>query len=189
MGKKPLTKNQVQKIRELVKNKPLQELLLNLSVDLMLRSSDLLALRVSDVINKNGSIKSEVKVRQKKTGRLTLPLPLSITSLRAITKHLSGKPLDDYIFKGQMYYCTKKPITSQQYARIVKGWVGNIGIDDVSQYSTHSMRKTKASVIYMETKDVEACRRLLGQSSVIATSAYLGVTDNSALKLAKLTMV
>ena len=41
----------------------------------------------------------------------------------------------------------------------------------------------------METKDVEACRRLLGQSSIIATSAYLGVTDDSALKLAKSTII
>ena len=189
MGKKPLTKIQIQKIRQLVENKPLQELLLNLSVDLMLRASDLLALRVSDVITKNGSIKTEVKVKQKKTGKSTLPIPLSKTSLRAIAKHLSGKPLDDYIFKGQMYNFTKKPITSQQYARIVKSWVNSIGVDDLSPYSTHSMRKTKASVIYMETKDVEACRRLLGQSSVIATSAYLGVTDDSALKLAKSTII
>ena len=99
------------------------------------------------------------------------------------------KDLDDYIFKGQMYACTKKPITSQQYARIVKGWLSSIGVSDVSDYSTHSMRKTKASVIYTETKDVDAVRRLLGQSSVIATSAYLGVTDNSALKLAKSTVL
>ena len=100
-----------------------------------------------------------------------------------------NKPLDDYIFKGQMYYCTKRPITSQQYARIVKGWLTSIGVADVSDYSTHSMRKTKASVIYTETKDVDAVRRLLGQSSVIATSAYLGVTDNSALQLAKSTVL
>ena len=88
-----------------------------------------------------------------------------------------------------MYYCTKRPITSQQYARIVKGWLTSIGVADVSDYSTHSMRKTKASVIYIETKDVDAVRRLLGQSSVIATSAYLGVTDNSALQLAKSTIL
>ena len=93
---KPLTKIQIQKIRQLVENKPLQELLLNLSVDLMLRASDLLALRVSDVITKNGAIKTEVKVKQKKTGKSTLPIPLSKTSLRAISKHLSNKPLDDY---------------------------------------------------------------------------------------------
>ena len=47
------------------------------------------------------------------------------------------------------------------------------------------MRKTKASVIYDKTKNVDAVRRLLGQSSVTATSAYLGVTDESALDFAR----
>ena len=47
------------------------------------------------------------------------------------------------------------------------------------------MRKTKPSVIYQRTNNVDAIRRLLGQSSVTATSAYLGVSDNSALELAR----
>ena len=51
MGKKPLNENQVRSLRKLVKDKPLHELLLNISVDLMLRSSDLLSLRVSEGCN------------------------------------------------------------------------------------------------------------------------------------------
>ena len=51
-------------------------------------------------------------------------------------------------------------------------------------FSTH-MRKTKPSVIYDQTHNVDTVRRLLGQSSVTATSAYLGVSDNSALELAR----
>ena len=58
MGKKPLLKKQVKTLRNHVRGKPLQELLLNLGVDLMLRSSDLLNLRVSDVISKSGTIKT-----------------------------------------------------------------------------------------------------------------------------------
>ena len=57
-------------------------------------------------------------------------------------------------------------------------------MEDVADYSTHSVRKTKSSVIYDRTKNVDAVRKLLGQSSVTATSAYLGVTDESALDLA-----
>ena len=60
-----------------------------------------------------------------------------------------------------------------------------LGVEDVSKFSTHSMRKTKSSVIYQKTKNVDAVRRLLGQSSVTATSAYLGITDESALDLAR----
>ena len=60
-----------------------------------------------------------------------------------------------------------------------------LGVEYVSDYSTPSIRKTKSSVIYDRTKNVDAVRRLLGQSSVTATSAYLGITDESALDLAR----
>ena len=94
------------------------------------------------------------------------------------------KPQNEFIFKGQKAY-TGKPITIQQYARIIKGWMSDLGIEDTSNFSTHSMRKTKATVIYNKTKNIDAVRRLLGQSSVTATSAYIGVKDNSALELAR----
>ena len=185
MGKKPINKKQVQTIRKIISGNPLHELLLNLSVYLMLRSSDLLSLKVSDVISQSGEVRSEVKVKQKKTGKTTLNIPLSQLSQDTIKDHLSGRDLSDYIFTGNKSNYTRKPITTHQYARIVKDWMSKIGIDDVSHYSTHSMRKTKASLIYSQTHDVESVRRLLGQSSVTATSAYLGVSDESALKLAK----
>ena len=64
MGKKPLNEQQVKTLRKLVVEKPLHSLLLNLGIDLMLRSSDLLSLRVKDVLNESGSVKTEVKVKQ-----------------------------------------------------------------------------------------------------------------------------
>ena len=66
MGKKPLNENQVRSLRKLVSGKPLHELLLNLSVDLMLRGSDLMNLKVSDVISENGKVKTEVMVKTEK---------------------------------------------------------------------------------------------------------------------------
>ena len=64
-----------------------------------------------------------------------------------------------------------------------------LGIEDVDRYSTHSLRKTKPTVIYDRTKNVDAVRRLLGQSSVTATQSYLGVSDDSALELARTIIV
>ena len=78
-----------------------------------------------------------------------------------------------------------KQAIETDWPKIVKKWMHSIGVEDVSQYSTHSLRKSKPTVIYNRTKNVDAVRRLLGQSSVTATSAYLGVTDNSALELAR----
>ena len=185
MGKKPINKKQVQTIRKIISGNPLHELLLNLSVDLMLRSSDLLSLKVSDVISQSGEVKSEVKVKQKKTGKPTLNIPLSKNSINSIKKHLVDRDLDSYIFVGNKSHYTKSPITQKQYSRIVKNWMSSLGVEDVINYSTHSIRKTKSSEIFKQTQNVEVCRRLLGHANITATSQYLGLEDSDALEVAR----
>ena len=185
MGKKPLSRKQVMALRVITQHKALQTPLLNLSVDLMLRSSDLLSLKVGDVLTESGEVRDTVVIRQKKTSKGTIELPLSDDSKRCIIQHLLGRPREDYIFTGQKYHLTRKPICTQTYARIVKKWMRQLSVSDVSRYSTHSMRKTKASIIYEKTGNVEVVRRLLGHKSVINTSAYLGVEDADATELAR----
>ena len=104
MGKKPLSEIQVKALRKLVAGNPLHELLLNIGIDLMLRGSDLLNLKVGDVMNESGTIKKEVQIKQKKTKKSTLRLPLSENSIKSIKKHLSDKPLEEFIFIGQKRY-------------------------------------------------------------------------------------
>ena len=185
MSKRPITSAQVKTLRNNVKGKPLQELLLNLGVDLMLRSSDLLNLKVSVVVSDSRKVKSEVKVKQKKTGKTTLNIPLSKNSINSINKHLVDRDLDSYIFVGNKSHYTKSPITQKQYSRIVKKRMSSLGVENVNDYSTHSLRKTKPSEIFKQTQNVEVCRRLLGHSDVSATSAYLGIQDSDALEVAK----
>ena len=185
-GKRPLSERQVKSLRKLVEGNELHELLLNLSVDLMLRGGDLLRLRVSDVLTESGTVKSEVKVKQQKTKKTTLSIPLSKNSINVIKKYIVGRDLDDFVFRSQFSHFTNKPLSIFQYSRIVKKWMGeHLGLDDVSSFSTHSLRKTKSSVIYQKTQSVEIVRRLLGQSSVTATSAYLGIEDSDALEVAR----
>ena len=185
-GKRPLSERQVKSLRKLVEGNELHELLLNLSVDLMLRGGDLLQLRVSDVLTESGTVKSEVKIKQQKTKKTTLSIPLSKNSINVIKKYIVGRDLDDFVFRSQFSHFTNKPLSIFQYSRIVKKWMGeHLGLDDVSSFSTHSLRKTKSSVIYQKTQSVEIVRRLLGQSSVTATSAYLGIEDSDALEVAR----
>ena len=185
-GKKPLSERQVKSLRKLVEGNELHELLLNLSVDLMLRGGDLLRLRVSDVLTESGTVKSEVKIKQQKTKKTTLSIPLSKNSINVIKKYIVGRDMDDFVFRSQFSHFTNKPLSIFQYSRIVKKWMGeHLGLDDVSSFSTHSLRKTKSSVIYQKTQSVEIVRRLLGQSSVTATSAYLGIEDSDALEVAR----
>ena len=185
-GKRPLSERQVKSLRKLVEGNELHELLLNLGVDLMLRGGDLLRLRVSDVLTESGTVKSEVKIKQQKTKKTTLSIPLSKNSINVIKKYIVGRDMDDFVFRSQFSHFTNKPLSIFQYSRIVKKWMGeHLGLDDVSSFSTHSLRKTKSSVIYQKTQSVEIVRRLLGQSSVTATSAYLGIEDSDALEVAR----
>ena len=185
-GKRPLSERQVKSLRKLVEGNELHELLLNLSVDLMLRGGDLLRLRVSDVLTESVTVKSEVKIKQQKTKKPTLSIPLSKNSINVIKKYIVGRDMDDFVFRSQFSHFTNKPLSIFQYSRIVKKWMGeHLGLDDVSSFSTHSLRKTKSSVIYQKTQSVEIVRRLLGQSSVTATSAYLGIEDSDALEVAR----
>ena len=185
-GKRPLSERQVKSLRKLIEGNELHELLLNLSVDLMLRGGDLLRLRVSDVLTESGTVKSEVKIKQQKTKKTTLSIPLSKNSINVIKKYIVGRDMDDFVFRSQFSHFTNKPLSIFQYSRIVKKWMGeHLGLDDVSSFSTHSLRKTKSSVIYQKTQSVEIVRRLLGQSSVTATSAYLGIEDSDALEVAR----
>ena len=184
-GKKPLSEKQVKSLRKLVEGNPLHELLLNLSVDLMLRGSDLLNLKVADVLTESGKVKTEVKIRQKKTGKTTLLMPLSKNSINVIKKHIVGRDKDDFVFRSSFSHFTKKPLSIFQYSRIVKKWMTMLGKEDISEYSTHSIRKTKSSVIYQKTQNVEIVRRLLCHSNSSATVNYLGIEDSDALDVAR----
>jgi len=75
-------------------------------------------------------------------------------------------------------------ISTGQYRVLVKKWVGYARLDP-AVYSSHSLRRTKAAYIYEQTRNVEAVRELLGQSTISATSAYLNVGKHRALEIAK----
>jgi len=75
-------------------------------------------------------------------------------------------------------------ISTTQYRKLVKKWVSYARLDPAA-YSSHSLRRTKAALIYEQTRNVEAVRELLGQSTVAATSAYLNVGKRRALEIAK----
>ena len=72
------------------------------------------------------------------------------------------------------------------YANIVKKWVSTLGLD-FTQYGTHSLRRTKASLIYAKTKNLRAIQLLLGHSKLQSTIEYLGVEIEDALSISEST--
>ncbi|PPC79701.1 MAG: integrase, partial [Methylotenera sp.] len=79
-------------------------------------------------------------------------------------------------------------LSTRQYARIVHKWVKLIGLDP-SNYGTHTMRRTKASLIYRRTKNLRAVQLLLGHTKLESTVRYLGIEVDDALEIAEQTEV
>ena len=70
---------------------------------------------------------------------------------------------DDYLFPSRLH--ASPHICTREYARLLRGWVKDIGLD-WTEYGTHSMRRTKATLIYRRTKNLRAVQLLLGHSKL-----------------------
>ena len=156
--------------------------LFNLALDSKLRGCDVVSLKVEDIAP-HGYTADRSTVRQKKTGR---PVKFEITELTRQT-------VDDYIFaerksSGEFLFSGhhKKGtnLTTRQYARLVKEWVASIGLDP-SVFGTHSLRRTKATLIYRRTGNLRAVQLLLGHTKVESTVRYLGIEVDDAIELAE----
>lgn len=160
--------------------------LFNLAIDSKLRSCDLMKLRVRD-ISHSERIAARANIVQQKTQR---PVQFEITeqtreSLVAWIRYAHLRS-DDFLFRSRLHGSCH--LSTRQYARIVRGWVNEIGLDPVA-YGTHTMRRTKASLIYRRTKNLRAVQLLLGHTKLESTVRYLGIEVDDALEMAEQTEV
>ncbi|MEK6249994.1 MAG: tyrosine-type recombinase/integrase, partial [Planctomycetales bacterium] len=81
-------------------------------------------------------------------------------------------------------HTTSPHLSTRQYARIVESWVSWIGLDPAS-YGTHSLRRTKATLIYRRTKNLRAVQLLLGHTNLDSTVRYLGIEIDDALEISE----
>lgn len=93
-----------------------------------------------------------------------------------------GGSVNDHVFPSRVDYLGH--LSTRQYARLVDEWVTAIGLDS-REYGTHSLRRTKASMIYKATGNLRAVQILLGHSKIENTVRYLGVDIDDALVLAE----
>jgi integrase len=151
-------------------------------LDSKLRGCDLVKLLVRDVSN-GAEILPRAQVIQQKTKR---PVMFEITkkTREAIADWIRFKQLNslDYLFQSRRN--PKDHITTRHYARLVKKWVSSIGLDGTA-YGTHSLRRTKPTIIYRQTKNLRAVQILLGHTNLESTVRYLGVEVDDALELSE----
>jgi len=186
--KAPLKPKDIWAIRvRLQMHERLRELaLLNLGIDSKLRAGDLVGLRVRDVCH-GDRVAARAMVLQQKTQR---PVQFEITppareALQSWIKW-AGLKSENFLFPSRV---GKSPhLGTRQYARIVDNWLEEIGLDPAG-YGTHSIRRTKASLIYRRTKNLRAVQLLLGHTKLESTVRYLGIEVDDALEIAEQTEV
>ena len=153
----------------------------NLAIDSKLRGCDLVSLMVEDVAP-HGHATDRATVRQKKTGK---PVRFEMTehTREAVDQYLrvAGKQPGEFLFPGRGGH---RCMTTRQYARLVSMWIASIGLDP-RFFGTHSLRRTKATLIYRRTGNLRAVQLLLGHTKIESTVRYLGIEVDDALAIAE----
>jgi len=165
-----------------IEGRILELALFNLAIDSKLRGCDVVAVKVEDVAP-NGHAVARATVRQKKTGR---PVRFELTeqTRQSVDAYLrvAGKKAGEFLFMSR-----RRPgegMTTRQYARFVSEWIAGIGLDP-RVFGTHSLRRTKATLIYRRTGNLRAVQLLLGHTEVESTVRYLGIEVDDALAVAE----
>ncbi len=153
----------------------------NLAIDSKLRGCDVVALKVEDIAPGGYTI-ARATVRQRKTGRL-VKFELTDQTREAVDDYLraTGKKPGEFLFTGSG---RAGSMTTRQYARLVSRWVASIGLD-ANLFGTHSLRRTKATLIYRRTGNLRAVQLLLGHTKIESTVRYLGIEVDDALAIAE----
>lgn len=169
-----------------IANKDRDLALFNLAIDSKLRACDLTKLRVRDIAY-GDHVSTRAIVMQQKTQR---PVQFEITAQTRTSVEAwiraARRRNDDFLFPSRARRSAH--ISTRQYARILKTWVTTIGLDP-TLYGTHTLRRTKASLIYRRAKNLRAVQLLLGHTKLESTVRYLGIEVDDALEMAEQTEV
>jgi integrase len=186
--KRPLTQKQIWAVRFFLdrEGRVRDRALFDLAIDSKLRGCDLVKIKIGDLVS-GADIRTRAIVIQQKTGK---PVQFELTadvraSLLAWFERRGGTAYD-YAFPSLVDHAGH--LSTRQYARLVDEWVEAVGLRR-AEYGTHSLRRTKASMIYKATGNLRAIQILLGHTKIENTVRYLGVDIEDALILAERTEI
>lgn len=186
-AREPFTVQHIQTlVTHLQKEQNYRELaLLMTSVDAMLRVSDLLQLKVSDIFNRQGQVRSHIGKTQQKT-KQAVQLMLTDATLDALATYaqVSQKQHADFWFTSHRRGYTQQALSPNAVRTLVKDWATYLKLP-TDNYSAHSLRRTKPTFLYQQGVPIETIALLLGHRDVTSTIRYLGLDQQTAQHLAR----
>ena len=160
--------------------------LFDLALDSKLRGCDLVRVKISDIAL-HGAVQTRATVTQRKTGR---PVQFELTEQTRTSVlawlQIRGNRSPEYLFPSRVD--RSGHLSTRQYARLVDEWMSLIGLDPKA-YGTHSLRRTKAALIYKRTGNLRAVQLLLGHTKLESTVRYLGIEVDDALTISEQTEI
>lgn len=174
--KRGFSTEQLDTLRASLSSNLLELAVLNTAVDSMLRSSDLLSLTVAQVME-GSTARPTFATGQRKDGNRTVTCLLTAKTQASLAAYVQAAGLshDAKLF----------PFCAKTLQRMVKAWASSLSLD-AKEYSCHSLRRTKAKVLYERTKDIANIQTLLGHKWITSTQSYLGQNVDTAMHLASL---
>lgn len=143
-------------------------------------------IKIGDVVA-GADIRNRATVIQQKTNRpVQFELTADVRATLLAWLERRGGSTSDFLFPSRVDHAGH--ISTRQYARLVDEWVTAIGLRK-TEYGTHSLRRTKAAMIYRATGNIRAIQILLGHTKIENTVRYLGVDVEDALLLAERTEI
>ena len=174
------------RIRPQMSNRLRELALFGLGIDRKLRACDLVKLRVRDVCH-GDRVATRAMVLQQKTQR-PVQFEIAPPTSEALAGWIKSGSLKSNSFLFPSRGHTSPHLCTRQYARIVHDWVREIGLDSTA-YATHSMRRTKLTLIHRRTENLRAMQLLLGHSELESTVRCLGIDVDDAHEIAEQTEV
>jgi integrase len=186
--KRPLTQKQIWAVRFFLdrEGRLRDRALFDLAIDSKLRGCDLVKIKIGDIVS-GADIRTRAIVIQRKTGKpVQFELTADVRASLLTWLERRGGSVHDYAFPSRVDHAGH--LSTRQYARLVDEWVDAVGLGR-AEYGTHSLRRTKASMIYKATGNLRAIQILLGHTKIENTVRYLGVDIEDALILAERTEI
>ena len=162
---------------------PRNYLLFTAGVNLALRISDLLSLKVKDVIDSKGDIKTYLHVKEGKTGRQA-KITINNTAKEALNYYLNrskGIDPDSYIFKSER---SNKKLDRIRTWGLIQEWTKAVGLEG-ERYGTHTLRKTWGYQARKQGLSIEQISEKLGHKSVTVTRRYIGISQEEINRVEK----
>lgn len=186
--KRPLTQKQIWAVRFFLdrEGRLRDRALFDLAIDSKLRGCDLVKIKIGDIVS-GADIRTRAIVIQQKTGKpVQFELTADVRASLLTWLERRGGTVHDYAFPSRVDHAGH--LSTRQYARLVDEWVDAVGLRR-AEYGTHSLRRTKASMIYKATGNLRTIQILLGHTKIENTVRYLGVDIEDALILAERTEI